>query len=130
MIMLVVVAGVFANNIKTIYERHKDNPVAGIYTGVKLSIFIFAALNAYSFSGPYVSIGWLVLAIALILSGFKWQYKYLRMYGLFLSMFSIVKLLVFDISYDNPVIRAGSFLVSGGLCFVISLLYNAYSKKD
>ena len=130
MIMLVVVAGVFGNNIKTIYERHKNNPLAGIYTGAKLSIFIYSALHAYSFTGPYVSIGWLVLSIALILSGFKWQYKYLRIYGLFLSMFSIMKLLVFDISYDNPIIRAGSFLVSGGLCFIISLLYNKYNKKE
>lgn len=48
---------------------------------------------------------------------------------MFLTMFAIVKLLVFDISYENGIVRAGSFLVSGLLCFVISMIYNKWSRK-
>ncbi|MDD6798315.1 MAG: DUF2339 domain-containing protein [Clostridia bacterium] len=128
MLMLIVVAGVYITNISVMYKKYREKAWAGIYTGLKLSLFVWIALRAYSLSGPYVSIGWLVLAIILIFAGFKWQYTYLRLYGLFLSMFAIVKLLAFDISYDTGVVRALSFLISGILCFVINLIYNKFSK--
>ena len=124
-----VAAGTFTTGINVLYEKCGTKTWAGIYTGLKLSVFVYAALHAYEVTGPYVSIGWLVLSIILIASGFVFRYRYLRMYGMFLTMFAIVKLLVFDISYENGIVRAGSFLVSGLLCFVISMIYNKWSRK-
>lgn len=129
LIILVVAAGTFTTGINVLYEKCGTKTWAGIYTGLKLSVFVYAALHAYEVTGPYVSIGWLVLSIILIASGFVFRYRYLRMYGMFLTMFAIVKLLVFDISYENGIVRAGSFLVSGLLCFVISMIYNKWSRK-
>lgn len=129
MLILVVSAFVYTTNIKYSYEKFKKQPWSGIYNGAKLSIFLYITLRSYELTGPYVSLGWLVLAIVLITVGFITDYRYLRLYGLFLTMFSIVKLLVFDIHYDNGVVRALSFLISGLLCFAINMLYNFYNKK-
>lgn len=129
LMILVVAAGTFTTGINVLYEKCGTKAWAGIYTGLKLSIFVYEALRAYDVTGPYVSIGWLVLSIILIAAGFAFRYRYLRMYGMLLTMFAIVKLLVFDISYENGIVRAGSFLVSGLLCFVISMIYNKWSRK-
>ena len=130
LIILVVAAGTFTTGINILYEKYGTKAWAGIYTGFKLSVFVYTALRAYEVTGPYVSIGWLVLSIILIAAGFVFRYRYLRMYGMFLTMFAIVKLLVFDISYENGIVRAGSFLVSGLLCFVISMIYNKWLKNS
>ncbi len=51
-------------------------------------------------------------------------------YGLVLSIISVIKLIIIDISYDNLALRAASFLVCGLLCFAISYIYNKLDKNN
>jgi uncharacterized membrane protein len=89
-------------------------------------VVVLSALDAVNY---VISIACLLLAILFILIGFKGSYKYLRIYGLGLTMISIFKLLMLDIKYDNTLGYAISFFVSGLLCFAISMIYNYLDKK-
>jgi hypothetical protein len=127
--LLVVTALVCLTNVVYVYDEYRDKAWSGIYTGLKLSIFVLVALRSYDVVSPVVSICWIVLAIVFIGAGFVAEYRYLRLYGLFLTCFSIIKLLAFDISYHSGIVRAASFLVSGILCFVINLVYDYFNRK-
>lgn len=129
-LILAVSAALYVVNVLPSYDRFGDHKGTGIYNGLKLSLYVLLVLKSYSFTGPVISIGWLILAIILIAFGFYFQYKYMRMYGLGLTMFSVCKLLIFDIDYGSPAVRAFSFLLSGVLCFVINLIYNRMQKDE
>ena len=44
-------------------------------------------------------------------------------------MVSVVKFIMYDITYENTIGRAISFLISGILCFGISAIYNHFEKQ-
>ena len=90
---------------------------------------MLVVLNSFDSANFVMSIACLLLAIASIIIGFAGDYKSIRIYGLVLSMISIFKLIMIDISYANTLGHALSFFVSGVLCFVISLIYNLIDKK-
>ncbi len=100
-----------------------------VYAGVKFTILIYVILNSASAAQAAISIACFLLAIACIALGFYKKYSNLRMYGLVLSMVCIVKLVMFDIAYDNTLGHAISFFISGLLCFVISAIYNYVGKR-
>ena len=76
------------------------------------------------------SIVYLIISIICVVAGFKISNKSVRLYGLILSMLSIAKLILIDISYSNTLMRAFSFLICGLLCFGISLIYNHIDKQQ
>lgn len=129
-LILVVSAAVYMVNVLPSYERFGDKKGTGIYNGLKMSLYVLLVLKSYDLTGPVISIGWLVLAIILIFLGFYFKFKYIRVYGLGLTMFSVCKLLIFDIDYGNPAVRAFSFLLSGVLCFAINLIYHKMQKDE
>lgn len=100
-----------------------------IYIGCKFTIWMIVMLKSYRVSNYIVSIMCFVLAIVSVAAGFGIKRKVFRLYGLVLSLVSVVKLVMVDIYYDNTVGRALSFFVSGLLCFVISIIYNCIDKK-
>jgi uncharacterized membrane protein len=100
-----------------------------IYVGGKFTVFLIVVLSSMEAVNYVISIACLLLAILFILIGFKGGYKYLRIYGLGLTMISIFKLLMIDVIYENTLGYAISFFVSGVLCFVISMIYNYLDKK-
>jgi len=118
----------FLLNSKNLLEK-RDNMLAGIYVGIKFTVFLLIVLNSFESANFVISIACLLLAIGSIIIGFAGDYKSIRIYGLVLSMISIFKLIMLDISYANTLGHALSFFVSGVLCFVISLIYNFIDKK-
>ena len=118
----------FLLNSKNLLEK-RDNILAGIYVGIKFTVFLLIVLNSFDAANYVMSIASLLLAIGSIIIGFAGEYKSIRIYGLVLSMISIFKLIMIDISYANTLGHALSFFVSGVLCFVISLIYNLIDKK-
>ena len=118
----------FLLNSKNLLEK-RDNMLAGVYVGIKFTVFLLVVLNSFDSANFVMSIACLLLAIASIIIGFAGDYKSIRIYGLVLSMISIFKLIMIDISYANTLGHALSFFVSGVLCFVISLIYNFIDKK-
>ena len=102
---------------------------AGIYIGVKLTVLLVTILCSYEAADYVISISAFLFAIISIVMGFKFYVKSFRIYGLFLSMFSVAKLILVDISYDNTLGHALSFFICGILCFVISMIYHLIDKK-
>lgn len=100
-----------------------------IYVGCKFTVWMVVMLKSCNVSNYVVSITCIVLAIVSVIAGFAIKHKVLRLYGLTLSLISVVKLVMIDIYYNNSVGRTLSFFVSGLLCFVISIIYNHIDKK-
>ena len=56
--------------------------------------------------------------------------KPLRTYGLILVIFSVLKMVTFDIASTDSIIRVAAFIGGGLLCFGISWAYNRAEKED
>ena len=102
-----------------------------LYAGIKFGIILLFSLIAYDAAGYIISVATLAFAILCIFIGFNKIFgaKELRIYGLVLSMICVVKFIMIDITYENTIGRAISFLISGILCFAISALYNHFEKQ-
>ncbi len=118
-----------SGNILKRYQGRREEMYAGIYVGLKLTILLWTTLSSFDAANMIVSVSCFVLAIIGIMIGFGMEFKSLRIYGLVLSIFSVVKLIMVDMSYDNLLGRAAGFFVCGVLCFVISLIYNTIDKS-
>lgn len=127
-IWIVVTLITFLINSKNYLDK-RENMVAGVYVGIKFVLFLIVVLDSFEAVNYVISISCLLFAILSIIIGFAGDYKSLRMFGLVLSMISIFKLIMIDISYANTLGNALSFFGSGILCFVISLIYNYIDKK-
>ena len=92
-------------------------------------VLVIAILGSYHSPQYVISIAIFIVAIIVILLGFKINVKSIRIYGLVVSMICVVKLVMVDITYSNTMGHALSFFVSGVLCFVISALYNIADKR-
>lgn len=105
---------------------------AGYYAAFKYTLLMLCILGSYEVASYLISISLLLFAILSIVIGFYKNTTAFRLYGLVLSMVSVIKLIMFDIRYDSTLENAVSFFVCGLLCFVISFLYNRidhYLKK-
>jgi len=102
-----------------------------LYAGIKFGIILIVSLVSYDAAGYIVSVAVLAFAILCIVIGFNKIFgaKELRIYGLVLAMVSVVKFIMYDITYENTIGRAISFLISGILCFGISAIYNHFEKQ-
>ena len=121
-----VLALLLSINVKDILKKF---PWAGAYVAFKYSWLCFIILKTRGAVGVLFSIVFLIMAIISITVGFRRDYKSMRLYGLVLSIISIIKLILVDISYSNLAVRALGFLVCGLLCFVISFIYNRLDKS-
>lgn len=102
------------------------------YLCVKLTLFFNILLNVYfqNYKIDFIySILCLVISIFCIIIGFKVKEKSYRLYGLGLSLFSVFKLILIDISYTDSITHSLSFIICGLLCFVIVWVYNKMSKS-
>ena len=127
-ILVLLAILIFMVNTKSLVEQYKTM-WSGIYVGVKLTILIVTILCSYEAANYVISISAFLFAIISIVLGFRFYVKSFRIYGLFLSMLSVAKLILIDISYDNTLGHALSFFICGILCFVISMIYHLIDKK-
>jgi len=130
-VLLVVVTLTLAcTNIKRVYDFNKalgETPIS-IYNGLKFTWTLFAVLCRFSTVSYIISIVGILLALVLVVVGFMRLLKGLRLYGLILSMLCVLKLIFFDITFDNVLYRPISFLVAGLLLFVLSFVYFRLEK--
>lgn len=105
-----------------------QNTAWAIYVGVKMTFLIMVIMHVVKFE-PLTSIMLFCWAVACIILGLKFTQKHMRIYALILALISAVKLVIFDISYNNTVTRALSLIVCGILCFVISFIYHHIEKQ-
>lgn len=119
--VLVSIGLYFMNAQKLLNHR---NMFVNMYVGFKFTVLLLVILSVLEVVSIVMSISCLVFAIVNIVIGFRLEKKALRVYGLVLANLSLIKLVLYDISYDNSVQRALSFFVCGILCFAISFIYN------
>ena len=100
-----------------------------IYIGVKYTLFMIIAFASFARWGYLMSISCLIVAIVCIGVGFINNSKALRIYGLVVSLISLIKLVLIDIYYSSTALRAFSFLICGLICFAISIIYTLLEKK-
>ena len=127
LLAVALAAVLFSLNLRSLI---KINENFGAYIAAKYNVLIGILMFHLNVPSYVYSIVYLIIAIACVITGFKLSNKSVRLYGLILSMISIVKLIMIDISYTNTLMRAVSFLVCGLLCFGISLIYNHIDKQQ
>ena len=125
-VYILLVIGLFSLNLEQLLSINSN---FGAYIAGKYTVLAAFILNAFVAVNYAYSIAFLLISIVSIVVGFKIRNKSMRLFGLVLSMLSIVKLIMFDVSYSNTLMRALSFLVSGLICFGISLVYNRIDKQ-
>lgn len=111
----------FVVNSKRLLSGHR---LAGYYVAFKYTVLMLSILGSFDVENYFISICLLLFAIASIVAGFYKDTTSFRMYGLILSMISVIKLIMIDIHYDSKLESALSFFVCGVLCFVISFIYH------
>ncbi len=127
-IYIIVTIALFMLNVS---EQLKDEErkMYGPYVGLKFTVLMVVILSSFNAENFLISIFCFLFAILSVTVGFIVKHKGLRIYGLILSLISVVKLVMIDITYDNTLGHALSFFISGVLCFVISAIYTHVEKK-
>lgn len=112
------------------YKAHAEKQGIGIYFGLRITFYIIAVMTAFDgIEGYFISCALLILAILFVLTGFPLRLAPLRIYGLCLAMFAVVKLLMIDVEHDNSMETVLCFLAAGILCFAINFIYNYVKKR-
>ncbi len=109
----------------------KNSPNGGYIVAIKATVYINLVMYLLSRTelGYVYSIACLIIAIASIIIGFIYMVQSLRMYGLCLSIGSVLKMMLFDIKYEDSMGRVFGYIASGILCFVIVWIYNRMQAK-
>ena len=126
-VVLCLTICLFLLNFSNILDKH--NSTLSLYLGTKLTVLVIV-VGMQMQHNTVVSIMLFILAIICIVIGLRLKQKPLRIYALVLSLISVLKLLIFDISFDDKLARALSLLVCGVLCFSISFIYNKIEKSN
>lgn len=118
-------------NIKRLYDVYGEfsEGVLSVYTCLKLSAFALVVLLRLHSVSYVISLVGIVLAIAFICVGFYSRLKGFRLYGLFLCLICVAKLLLFDVNYTSSLMRPVGYLTAGLLCYLISWIYSKLEKK-
>lgn len=96
---------------------------------VKLTAYLILLLRELDSTGVVLSVLFLVLAVACVIVGALIKSKSIRLYGLALSIVSVVKCLLLDVQYNSSVYRPVGLFVAGLLCFGISYTYSVLERK-
>ncbi len=89
-------------------------------------MFMEFSLDGNSF---IVSLAYIISSVILVISGFIKNNKFLRRFGLLLSIFGIVKIFVFDFTLSTTESKIFSYFLLGLCLLFISFLYQYFSKK-
>ena len=127
--VLIVLTAILLFTINSFALLKSENTLKVIYVGLKFTMLLICILASFDAVNYVISISVFIMAILLILLGFKLKLKSLRVYGLVTTMIFAVKLVMIDITYDNVLGNALSFFISGLICFGISALYSIADKK-
>lgn len=112
------------------YKKYRKQKWLGIYFGVRITVYCLVVLTSFSgIEGYVISCVLLLLAIIAVLTGFPLRLAPLRVYGLCLAMFAVIKLLMADLRHDNSMETVLCFLSAGILCFAINFIYNHVKKS-
>lgn len=111
--------------------RNPGDVLLSIFTGAKFTLLVMCFLNGSAglIKSAYVfSVVCMLTAFAAIAVGFIIRSKPLRLWGLILSLCSVIKLVTYDMSGQSTLTHIISFAIGGVICFAISALYTLAEK--
>ena len=123
---ILVVLTVYSVNSISLFNEFESRWIHA-YVGFKYTVLLMVILSSFSAPDIVISIACILFASLCVIFGFKIYKKGLRIYGLWLSMIFVFKLILVDLSIDDAISKAVGFLAAGLICFAISALYN-YAK--
>ncbi len=95
---------------------------------ILLLSIIRALTNNHDMSYAF-SLSCMAIALLIVVFGFWTRTKSIRLYGLIVAMFCVLKLVVFDVGGVDLPMRVVAFIGGGIICFGISALYNFAVKR-
>lgn len=123
---MLVTAALYTINTVNLLKKSEH---FGYYIGLKYTVCMILLVDAHFEFSMLISVLMLLFAAGSIAFGFYKNCRSFRIYGLILSMVSIFKLILFDVSSKSAVYNAVGFLVCGLICFGISFLYNKIENR-
>ncbi len=128
--LLILTLYLCGSGLYELYKQYSGKTGLGIYFGLRITLYMLAVMAAFDgIEGYVISCLLLVLAILFVLAGFPLRLAPLRIYGLCLAMFAVIKLLMIDVEHDNSMETVLCFLGAGILCFTINFIYNHVKKR-
>jgi hypothetical protein len=94
-----------------------------------LGTALTALLLDHNISGSMLTVAWGIQGAALLAAGFPLRDRVLRLSGLTLLLFCILKLFVWDLRHLDTLPRIFSFIVLGLLLLVVSWAYTRYRER-
>jgi len=95
------------------------------YAGTILA-FVLIMIEMKEF---WISIGWSILALIIMMSGFALRKKHLRMQGMIIFAITIFKVFVYDTRSLETIYRTVSYIVLGVILLLVSFIYTKYKEK-
>lgn len=99
-----------------------------LYNIFKLTIVSWLIILVLLHISPAVSAVSILISVLGIIVGFKFKLEYIRIYGLILSILSIIKISFIDIKLEGSLGTAICMFICGVLCFCISFTYSRIDK--
>lgn len=79
--------------------------------------------------GFYISVGWSILALIIMIRGISQRKKHLRMQGMIIFAITIVKVFLYDTRSLETIFRTISYVVLGIILLLVSFIYTKYKEK-
>lgn len=117
------------------YVLKKSKRYGGFIIGIKYAIIINVLMHSHityytNVTSIVYSMIILMMSLLFIVYGWVISNKSSRLFGLVGVMFSIAKLLFFDIQFENSLAKTVAYIVSGILCALIVWIYDKVSDKN
>lgn len=109
-------------------ERTKRFP-EGKYAHSYASAFLAFVLIALELDEILISVGWIILALIIMVAGFVFVKKYLRMQSMLIFSVAILKVFLYDTRNLEAIYRTLSFIVLGIVLLLVSFIYTKYKDK-
>ena len=123
---IVIICFALINTENKIGIQYREfNALYNIFKLTMISWLIILVLLHISSAISAISI---LISVLGIVVGFKFRLEYIRIYGLILSIMSIIKISFVDINLEGSLGTAICMFICGVLCFCISFAYNRIDK--
>lgn len=111
----------------------KKNGGEVVWYAIKFTYLALFPIGQFTnlFDEPFLFSVFLMVAAALcIIFGFIKNLKSARIYGLALTLASVLKMVIVDVWDQNSLTRVASLIAGGMICFAISAGYSAMEKRQ
>lgn len=127
--VIFLIAILVAYTVNAKWQLSSEHPFAGFELCAKAALYLFVVFAKLEIAGVVLSIGFMCLAIGCVILGFYVRRKSIRLFGLILTVLSVIKCLLVDIEYSSSIYLPVGLLIAGLACFGISYVYSVFEKK-